>query len=119
MDIGTFFKNGDPSQPTLNMEGSFSQSFQGGFADEKLNCCGDNTPKVEPSEDTYGFVSREDRVRDTVGVNTNVPSSESELQRMLAESGDSKISTGAWIGISVAVLIVFGGLGYILYKKYK
>jgi hypothetical protein len=32
---------------------------------------------------------------------------------------DSKLSTGAWIAIGVSVVVVFGGLGYILYKKYK
>lgn len=114
MDASIFFKNGDPSEPKLNAEGSFNKDFQGSFADEKsLSMCG--APK---EEETFGF-TRESLINPSASSEGGKASQDSALDTLLKSQGDGKLSTGAWIGISVAVIVVFGGLGYILYKKYK
>lgn len=118
MDATIFFKNGDPSEPKLNAEGSFNKGFQGSFADEKtLSMCG--APK---EEETFGF-----SIDDILSQAKQTASSAKEgltggvdaLSDALKAQGESKISTGAWIAIGASALLVFGGLGYILYKKYK
>lgn len=115
MDTKEFFKNGDPSEPRLNAEGSFKKDFQGSFADEQKM---DFTHSEEPK---FGLTTD-----DILNV---VKSKASDAKESISGGADAltnalsnqtnKISTGAWIAIGVSVVVVFGGLGYILYKKYK
>jgi hypothetical protein len=53
MDASIFFKNGDPSEPRLNAEGSFKNDFKGAFSDEK-------TLGFVPSEEPKFGLTRED-----------------------------------------------------------
>lgn len=110
MDTKEFFKNGDPSEPRLNAEGSFKNDFQGSFADEQ------QIGFVPSEEPKFGF-TREDFLNKLKGAKTETDSD--ALLKAQLDGQNNKISTGAWIAIGVSVVVVFGGLGYILYKKYK
>jgi hypothetical protein len=112
MDASIFFTNGDPSEPRLNAEGSFKNDFQGSFADEQ------QIGFVPSEEPKFGLTREEllDSVRTTFKGGTN--DSDALLKAQL-DGQNNKLSTGAWIAIGVSVVVVFGGLGYILYKKYK
>lgn len=125
MDISTFFKNGDPSQPFLNAngEGAFKKDFKGSFADEKMmNACGcgfgEKNMQIE-EEEKLGMTR--DEILDTVRTNPKdvVPRDPNADILDALSRQDGKISTGTWIAIGVVGLVIFGGLGYILYKKYK
>jgi hypothetical protein len=113
MDASIFFKNGDPSEPRLNAEGSFKNDFKGAFSDEKT------LGFVQGEEPKFGLTREEllDSIRSTI---SGEKSETDTLLKAQAEAqANNKISTGAWIAIGVSVVVVFGGLGYILYKKYK
>lgn len=113
MDTKEFFKNGDPSEPRLNAEGSFKNDFQGSFADEqKMEFAHSEEPK-------FGL-TREERLDALRGSEQGAKANTDDvLKAQLEAQSNNKISTGAWIAIGVSVVVVFGGLGYILYKKYK
>ena len=112
MDANIFFKNGDPSEPRLNAEGSFKNDFQGSFADEQ------QIGFVPSEEPTFGF-SREDFLNTFKGTKNKSTTDSDALLKAQLDGQNNKLSTGAWIAIGVSVVVVFGGLGYILYKKYK
>lgn len=116
MDASIFFKNGDPSEPRLNAEGSFKNDFKGAFSDEK-------TLGFVPSEEPkFGFTIDDilNKAKQTASTaKDGLTGGADAFADALKSQGESKISTGAWIAIGVSVVVVFGGLGYILYKKYK
>lgn len=112
MDANIFFKNGDPSEPRLNAEGSFKNDFQGSFADEQ------QIGFVESEEPKFGL-TREERLDALRGTQEGTKTQADALLKAQLDSQNNKLSTGAWIAIGVSVVVVFGGLGYILYKKYK
>jgi hypothetical protein len=112
MDANIFFLHGDPSEPRLNAEGSFKNDFQGSFADEQQM-------GFVPSEEPKFGLTREDFLNTFKGTDKTSTTDTDALLKAQLDGGNNKLSTGAWIAIGVSVVIVFGGLGYILYKKYK
>lgn len=117
MDASIFFKNGDPSEPRLNAEGSFKNDFKGAFSDEKT--LGFVSQKEEPK---FGLTTDDilNVVKEKASDASNVVAGGADaFAEAIKGQGESKLSTGAWIAIGVSVVVVFGGLGYILYKKYK
>jgi hypothetical protein len=115
MEANIFFKNGDVSEPRLNAngEGAFKQDFKGDFADEKkMNMYGVN------QEPTFGF-SREDFLNVFKGTSNTSNTETDALLKAQADAANTKISTGTWVAIGLVSVVVLGGLGYILYKKYK
>jgi hypothetical protein len=120
MDANIFFKNGDVTEPTLNAtgEGAFKIGFNGAFADEKAKTdCGCEPQQQE--EENLGFTRNE--ILDSIRTNpkTTIPKDENADILRALQNQDTKISKGTWIAIGVVGLVIFGGLGYILYKKYK
>ena len=74
---------------------------------------------IEQEEPKFNLTTDEilNRVKDSVKETKDEASN--AIADALKSTSQSKISTGAWIAIGVTVVAVFGGLGYILYKKYK
>jgi hypothetical protein len=109
MDANIFFKNGDPSEPRLNAEGSFKNDFQGSFADEQQI-------GFVPSEEPKFNLTTDDILNKIKGT---ASSANDEISDLIKGQGDSKMSTSTMAIIGISIVVVFGGLGYILYKKYK
>jgi hypothetical protein len=109
MDANIFFKNGDPSEPRLNAEGSFKNDFQGSFADEQQI-------GFVPSEEPKFNLTTDDILSKIKGTTS---SANDEISNLIKGQGDSKMSTSTMAIIGISIVVVFGGLGYILYKKYK
>jgi hypothetical protein len=109
MDANIFFKNGDPSEPRLNAEGSFKNDFQGSFADEQQI-------GFVPSEEPKFNLTTDDILNKIKGT---ASSANDEISNLIKGQEDSKMSTGTMVIIGISIVVVFGGLGYILYKKYK
>lgn len=107
MDISTFFKNGDVSEPTLNSngEGSFRNQFRGSFSDEKyMNLTASQYYKQKKQEKASGGGSEIDK----------------KIQEALGSSGESKgISTGGWVAIIGSSVVLLSLVGFFLYRKYK
>lgn len=112
MDTKEFFKNGDPSEPRLNAEGSFKNDFQGSFADEQQI-------GFVPSEEPKFGLTREDFLSAFKGTDKTSTTDSDALLKAQLDSQGGKMSTGALIAISISAIVVLGGIGYILYKKYK
>ena len=112
MDANIFFKNGDPSEPRLNAEGSFKNDFQGSFSDEQQI-------GFVPSEEPKFGLTREELLDSFRGTEQGTKTNADALLKAQLDGQNNKISTGAWIAIGISAVVVFGGLGYILYKKYK
>jgi len=125
MDANIFFKNGDVTEPTLNAtgEGAFKIGFNGAFADEKAKTDCGCEPQQQEEEEKFNLSTDEILNRLGYGAKSNSTSTPQgggldDLTNAL-KNQDTKISKGTWIAIGVVGLVVFGGLGYILYKKYK
>jgi hypothetical protein len=118
MEANIFFKNGDVSEPRLNAngEGAFKTDFRGDFADEKkMNMYG------VKREEKFNLTT-DDILNRVKGTASNVQDKASEGLGDIANAlkgEDTKISTGTWVAIGLVSVVVLGGLGYILYKKYK
>lgn len=112
MDTKEFFKNGDPSEPRLNAEGSFKNDFQGSFADEQQI-------GFVPSEEPKFGLTREERLDALRGSQQNTSKETDAILKAQLDAQGGKMSTGALIAISISAIVVLGGIGYILYKKYK
>jgi hypothetical protein len=115
MEANIFFKNGDVSEPRLNAngEGAFKIDFRGDFADEKkMNMCG------VKEEEKLGL-TREERLNSLRQTQQSTTPAEDALLKAQADAANTKISTGTWVAIGLVSVVVLGGLGYILYKKYK
>jgi hypothetical protein len=109
MDANIFFKNGDPSEPRLNAEGSFKNDFQGSFSDEQQI-------GFVPSEEPKFNLTTDDILSKIKGTTS---SANDAITDALKGQEDSKMSTTTKVIIGISAIVVFGGLGYILYKKYK